>query len=77
MNRRLRRQLARDVAKRQGLKGREKQRVSSLVAKQLPGGSMQATSEQLEAAREARRPKLESPTQRQLVQRESGLVVPE
>ena len=48
--------------------------MSRQVAKQLPGGSMEATSEQLDEARAAR---LEKPGQRQLRRRESGLVVPE
>lgn len=55
MNRRQRRALAREVAKRQGLTGDEKRRVSSQVAKQLPGGSLEAKPEELEQARKARR----------------------
>ena len=70
MNRRDRRRLAREVAHRQGLKGEEKQRVSRLVAKQLPGGSMEATPEQLEAAKDRRRGSIWTPP-------ETGLVVPE
>lgn len=70
MNRRERREAARGAYRGQGLKGTDKAKAVSDLARSLPGG---APAQELAGYVDR---KLEQPKQRTLVETESGLIVP-